>query len=84
MFGKTGDFILSLLIIAITYYIGMGILWSITNALIAIGAPAEISLYYIHLAQWGFIIFLAAAFIIFISRAFKKTYDTGEKFRGFD
>jgi len=49
----------------IGYWMFMPILWFITNNLISSGMSAETSLYYIHLAQWGFIIF-AIILLIFL------------------
>lgn len=83
VFNRVIDFMLSLVFIIITYFIGMSVMTELTNRLIDMGAPAAVSLYYIHLMQWGFIIFLAAAFIILFARVYKKEYDTG-RFRGYD
>jgi hypothetical protein len=66
----------SLALIVIMYYIFMPMLWFITNTLIAMGAPAAISLFYMKLAMWGFFLFAVAAILILLAKVWKKTHDT--------
>lgn len=71
--------IISLAIVVITYFMFMPMLWYITNTLINMGAPAATTLLYMKMAQWGFIIFAAAALIVLLANVWKKTHDTGMK-----
>jgi hypothetical protein len=69
--------ILSLAIIVIMYFLFMPLLWYITNTLIAMGAPATQTLFYMKCAQWGFILFAVGALLILLAKVWKKTHDTG-------
>jgi hypothetical protein len=78
--------IISLAIVAIMYWMFMPLLWFITNTLIGMGAPAATTLFYMKMAQWGFILFAAAALIVLIAKIYRQTHDTGiqNQFGGFN
>jgi len=78
MFNASIDLILSFLVIIIMYALLIPLLYFIANSLIAIGAPAQTTLYYTNLAVWGMYLFTAAAIIVFYGRVWKKTHDTGK------
>jgi len=69
--------ILSLATIVIMYYMFMPFLWFITNTVIAMGAPAAPSLFFMKCAMYGFFLFAVAALIILLAKVWKKTHDTG-------
>lgn len=69
--------ILSLAVIVIMYFMFMPLLWFITNTLIAMGAPATQTLFYMKCARWGFILFAIGALLILLAKVYKKTHDTG-------
>lgn len=77
MFNASIDLILSFLIIIFMYALLIPLIYYIANSLIAIGAPAQTTLYYTNLAVYGMYLFTAAAIIVFFGRIYKRTHDTG-------
>jgi len=72
-----------LFLIIIMYFIGMPLLWGITNVLISMGAPADIALFYMRIAQYGFILFAIAVLLVWLAKVWKSTHDTQQFGGGF-
>ncbi len=79
MIQKIVNYILSVALVVVLYWMLMPLLTMIVNITLKMGAPSAAPLFYLKIAPYGFAIFFLAAFLILAAWIYKKTHDTGRE-----